>query len=544
VSRRVEQLPPDWVGPEWLKAGRLGAAIDTGHRNWTTLGSLASRRTAIVDQGGLVTPWFGGWSLDWWIGADDRWHFPSTDAGVRQRLIEGTPVVETAMRIPSGDAVQRAYVVRASSRGAVDEWLAVEILNASRVPFALALAVRPYNTEGLALVEEIRLVGETVMVNGTPALSLPAQPRLMAGSTFAEGDSAAVVTSGGATDALSSPLRCPAGLAQAAFLYPLAHTACMRVAMPLSPDRGHRPVRRRRRPASSNESPNPTGLPSSADAARAWQALTRRGLHIDLPPGRLADAIEANRRYLLLFHVGRGAPEWPEAASAVAALDRYGFHDEAAELLAGAFDRRGPDALGAAVWALAEHWRLSGDTDLVTRLAPVVARSVRRIRRARRGSDSKTLWVRRGLLDGAALLSAGGERLGAEAPEAPDHDDIGQLPRLLDAASPTWTWPEAGPTTIEFCSVVRNLLVREAQGGLVLLTRWPDSWLGQAVEVRDAPTHAGLLSYAVRWHGDRPALLWELRRRDTSRPTRLRAPGLDPSWTTDEPDGEVLLAVR
>jgi hypothetical protein len=83
-----------------------------------------------------------------------------------------------------------------------------------------------------------------------------------------------------------------------------------------------------------------------------------------------------------------------------------------------------------------------------------------------------------------------------------------------------------------------------APGHLVLLTRWPNSWLGRALEVRDAPTHAGLLSYAVRWHGDRPALLWELQRRDKAPATHLRAPGLDQSWRTDDPAGEVLLSAR
>jgi hypothetical protein len=502
VSRRVEVLPPSWLGP-----------ADAANRSLTTLGNLGSPRTAVVDQRGLVTPWVGGWSLDWWIGADDRWHFPSSDAGVRQRLIDGTPVVETAMRIPGGDAVHRAYVVRASGPGEVDEWLVVEIHNDSRVPFALALAVRPYHTDGLAQVDEVGLVGETVTVNRKMALLLPGPPRLMAGSTFAQGDSASVVTSGGATETLTWPVRCPTGLAQAAFLYPLAHTARLRVAMPLAPGRDRGPAR--------TEAMSPARLPSAADATRAWQVMTNRGLRLDLPAGRLADAIEANRRYLLLFHAGHPAPAWPQAARAVAALDQYGFHAEAAELLAGALDERRPEAPGAAVWAMAEHRRLSGDTDLVLRLTPAVRRSIRRIERAH-------------------------DRAGAEpfGTEAADRDELGHLPRLLDAASPTWTWPEARATTTEFCSLVRNLLVREAQDRLVLLTLWPDSWLGQALEVRNAPTHAGLLSYAVRWHGDRPALLWELQRRDRSRPTQLSAPGLDQSWSTDQPAGEVLLARR
>ena len=55
--------------------------------------------------------------------------------------------------------------------------------------------------------------------------------------------------------------------------------------------------------------------------------------------------------------------------------------------------------------------------------------------------------------------------------------------------------------------------------------------------MHDAPTRAGRVSYAVRWHGARPALLWEC-----ERPIRLSAPGLDRDWSTTEPRGETLLA--
>ncbi len=64
-----------------------------------------------------------------------------------------------------------------------------------------------------------------------------------------------------------------------------------------------------------------------------------------------------------------------------------------------------------------------------------------------------------------------------------------------------------------------------------------------------APTAHGELSYAVRWHGDRPALLWELVAGDgqtgsgrSGAVVTLRAPGLDETWSTREPRGEALLA--
>src|SRR5947208_1971640 len=199
-TRAAAQLGVDWVWPHWLERQvdpRDPAFVPRGHlpflanltnRNWTMVGNVASPWEAIVDPRGLVTPWYDGWSLDWWVGADDRWHVPSRDAGVRQRLLDAAPVVETAMRVPGGDVIHRAYVVQAD-----EEFVVVEIENASRLPVAIALGVRPYNPEGLAVVERIALHDRTVTVDGLPALLLPRPPSRVSGSTFRQGDSAAVV---------------------------------------------------------------------------------------------------------------------------------------------------------------------------------------------------------------------------------------------------------------------------------------------------------------------------------------------------------------
>jgi hypothetical protein len=140
--------------------------------------------------------------------------------------------------------------------------------------------------------------------------------------------------------------------------------------------------------------------------------------------------------------------------------------------------------------------------------------------------------------------------------EAGDPRALGRLQWLLQAATPTYCWPEAihpqlgsgcmgdghhGWAAADFLSLVRNLLVREVPGGLALCTVLPEGWAGQPIEVQRAPTHHGLISFAVRWHGDRPALLWERTER-TSEPVRLTAPGLDPAWSSTEPRGEALLA--
>ena len=52
-----------------------------------------------------------------WIGADDRWRIPANEVAVRQHRIADAPVVETAMRVPSGDALHRVYGVAGDGDG-------------------------------------------------------------------------------------------------------------------------------------------------------------------------------------------------------------------------------------------------------------------------------------------------------------------------------------------------------------------------------------------------------------------------------------------
>ncbi len=110
------------------------------------------------------------------------------------------------------------------------------------------------------------------------------------------------------------------------------------------------------------------------------------------------------------------------------------------------------------------------------------------------------------------------------------------------APAPTSLPPDLNEA-IELLATMRARLVGDDERGVIALAvDWPDEWLGQPLAVHNAPTREGSLSYAVRWHGARPALLWELdhhpRRGEA---TRMTAPGLDPSWSTTELAGEALL---
>ena len=721
-TRSAAQVGTDWVWPHWLERqldptspsfvprGHLPFLTNVTARNWTMVGNIGSPHEAIVDPRGLVTPWYDGWSLDWWVGAEDRWHLPSREPAVRQRLLAGAPVVETAMRVPGGDVLHRAYAIRSAPADGAEELVVVEIENATPVPVALAVAVRPYNPEGLAVIERIALHGrsggakETVTVDGRVALLLPRPPNRVAASTFHHGDVATTVLAGDAGSSFPGALRCEAGLASAAFVYPLPHRATLTFLIPLSPPhRTRRGGLARRRAAAAPAAPS--AVPSAAQVANGWKAHAARGMRLVLPDTRLSAAVEANRRFLLLLHDGDGITPGPatyhrfwfrDAAYLLGALDRYGYAAEVAEVLASYPGRQRSDGLffsqsrewdanGAALHAIGEHWRLHRDRSAIEGLGPVVAAGAEWIERKRSGSRSggrrgtgtdgllpagisaehlgpfdifywDDLWGLRGMLDAAEVLDALGEgdaaadtraaagrfrtdidaslagvaaRLGTAAmPAGPnrrvDPGAIGSLaacwplrlmaaddPRvaatvaeidarfclgpaffqgishtglatyltlqlafvelevgdrraldrldwLLSVATPTWTWPEAvhprldggcmgdghhGWAAADLLTFVRNLLVREtSDGGLALCSLVPHDWLGQQVEVHDAPTHHGLFSFALRWHGDRPALLWELQPHDGATAVRITAPGLDRSWSTTELRGDALLA--
>ena len=709
-SRAAPQIRPDWLWPYWLERqldptseaftprGHLAFMQNVTARNWTAVGNLWSPWEAIVDPTGLVTPWFDGWSLDWWVGVDDAWRFPSRDHTIEQQLYDGKPIVETRLDVDHGrPVVQRVYAEVIGGAGG-GEVAVVELENRSGRPVEIAAALRPYNPEGLAVISNIEIDHEQVTVGRKAlALLLPSQPKAIALSTFLHGDVANHVQAGLTRGSRSTSVHDPAGLATGAFVYDLPAGESLRFALPLLPGEEQK---RRRGPIERFKRWPEIHVPlrSARQVADAWEAPLSHGLDVELPDDELQEAVDANRAYQLLLHDPGSITPGPftyhrfwfrDAAYQVVALDRWGFHDEARDVLTSFPGRqradgffysqwREWDANGAAIWAIAEHHRLTRDDDLLESLAPAVAKGARWITRKRRdrASDDPALrgllpagisaehlgpfdyyywddfWALRGLNDAAYVgyqvgdLDAAREaEIAAESLRAdlvsslervarrigrrvipagprrgPDAGMIGSLAAceplrvfdadddwivntaevirerfvlgdafyqsishtglgtyltlqlaavelasgdarawrrfrwMLDAATPTWTWPEAvhpqldggcmgdghhGWAAADFLSFLRNVLVQDARDGAIeVLTLLPDEWYGERISVRDAPTHRGPLTYTLTWDADRPVLRWEFDRPGAV----LRAPGLDPQWSSDEQTGEVTLA--
>jgi hypothetical protein len=229
----------------------------------------------------------------------------------------------------------------------------------------------------------------------------------------------------------------------------------------------------------------PSGLPSARQVANGWITLTGQASQLTLPDASAAGVVAA-RCELALGCIAHG-------------------DDDAAGFLLG----------------LAELARMGERLDpWLPELSQAVERLVRR-----------PGWDVSAALDAAArVLHAAGE------PRA-----LGDLQRLrhhrmeriggADTADPL-----EPPEGVRFIAWLERRLARD---GAVLPGGFPPGWLGVNFDVRTIPIAvATTLSYAIRWHGERPALLWEL----AGEPVRLSAPVIDPDWSTTEPSGEALLA--
>jgi hypothetical protein len=372
-------------------------------------GVLGQAWRATVTDRGAVVPWDGSSPLDWHVAADDRWHSPSAEAAVRQVRLSGTPVFETRMRVPGGDAVQRVWSV-ADAGG----WTVVEVANESPLPFACAFT------------------REDVWTSRPPA-EVPVEG-----------------------------IDLPAG----SVVVPVGHRTTATVGLRHSAD----------------AKGLPRGYPRADAVARGWLSLSQRASRLDLPEDGPVDAVVAARCDLLL-----GArPDRDD--------DPAGFLLSVTELVRlGELDDAAAGALAADVAIAAEQ----------------VARH--------------QSWDSAAALDGAAMvLAAAGE---PSAVRDVARITVGRTSARL---------PATPPGGIRAVAAVERRL---AQGPVLFPEGIPNPWRGSGIEAHGLAAGPGTrLSFAVRWHGERPAVLWEIE----GEAMALSAPAVDPTWRTNEPSGEAL----
>jgi len=438
--------------------------------------------TAIVDRHGRVGAIDGGWWVEWGVGAADRWRVAHDEVAVRQSRVADAPVYETWMRVPSGDVVQRV----ASANDGLGRVLVLDFENLSADAVAVAVAGRVAASATVSgdadavVLDGIEWIRGERPAGGVTAVVGDPWPQVIAGPDTARVEAAGAEASG-------------------ALVLALPHRQRVQVHVLLEGDFPVRPV-------------------TPDEISAGWRTVTAGALSIQVPD---ADLGEAWDRILPDLIVQAGSDDPRVAAEAAVVLDVAGLHDEA-------------DRARATVVAAAESGALSG-VDAAAGLRALASRDLLA------GRES-------GLAELAgALVAVAGSAL--------DPETLRQVARALEAVAPdaaadarsaaervSGRFSPSSPA-VEAASRVLSLVIDSSDAAVVdLLPEVPEAWLGQPVDVRSCGTANGRVSFSVRWHGARPALLWE--RIGGSDAVELRCPGLDPQWSSLERSGEALLAER
>ena len=457
---------------------------------------------AAADRAGTIALLDAGWRVGWAVGAGDRWHVAAQEAAVRSRLVDGMPVTATAMRVPGGDVIQRAAAVRDAAGRAV----VLEFVNETPEPVSLALAV-----SGSIATAQVR--GSRLLADRRVALELDRTPG--GAAAVSDGDVWRAVRAG--PPAGDCEARSRSGLAAAAVLVPLATGVPLRATVPV--DGG------------------PVAVRPPEQTAAGWLAVVARAASVTLPDEA---AERAWRRGTAAGILAAGGSDAAAASRAAVALDRVGLPDEAdrgRDVVLRSWERSRLSAADAAAGlrALASRRLRSGRVSGLAELAgPLAAAAGDRL-------DAVTLEQVAAALEPEAPAAARDARrllATATSPASAAVDDS-SVDNLTETVRRSVDFGGDGLAGVE---ALLDCLVAETPDHLVMGPALPRAWQGASVDARSLVTRHGVVSFSLRWHDARPALLWELqpvRAIDLPGPT-MRC-GLDESWTSDAPSGEALL---
>ena len=467
---------------------------------------------AEADRAGTLALAGARWRVGWAVGAADRWHIAAQEAAARSRLVDDMPVTATAMKVPGGDVVLRA----AAGRAGAGRVVVLEFTNHTPEPVSLAVAVT-------GSINAAAARGSRLLVDGRIAVDLGRAP----GGTAAveDGDPWPAVWAEPAPG--DRRTRSRAGLAAAAAVVPLAPRVPLRVTVPVEGGSA----------ADGSASEGRVGKTVALEQiASGWRAVVERAASVEPPDDT---AVRAWRRGIAASVLAAGGSDPVSAARAAVVLDRAGLPDEAdrareALVAAAEYAVVAPPVATGALRALASrrlrHGRVSGLAELAGPLVEAAGDDL----------DSLTLEQVAAVLETEAPAAArDARRLLAETRSAPSMPGTAtNADGLAAAVRDSLAFGGDGLAGIE---ALLACLVAESPDHLAMLPVLPEAWKGAAVDARALATRHGTLSFAVRWHGPRPAVLWDLQpRRDEDPVVTLRC-GPDDSWATESRAGEALL---
>ena len=299
INTRAIQNNLDWVWPYWVERqfnpsdpSFIPRAfsithVNLTHRNWTALGRPDLAHYPIVDPRGLVTPFFDGWSLDVWLLPENApFLIPSRLPQVDQSL-ELDPDMRITTACRDGENKLETRVALNGSRSGLLELTA---RGSSPAGGWLVVALRPYNPEGVRLVEHIETHGTGWLVDGKARIDLSPVPERVLFSDYREGDVLGKLDSPGKGPDRGS-VRCPVGMATAAALFPIQPGDCCEILARVPLDMNNGPGR---------EDVSEKGISPS----EAWSSSRSGVARLCVPDRRMHSLFKTSLHTLILLSAG------------------------------------------------------------------------------------------------------------------------------------------------------------------------------------------------------------------------------------------------
>ena len=497
----------------------------------TPIGVVRAGAIATVDDRAVIRRKGSEITTRLWVSGVDRWRVTESEPTLRRRTVGDAPVVEWSVRVPGGDVSWSTFGF-VPAGGSDAPAIALSAHNESSEPVAVALVMGPVGT---AEVQRDALV-----VDGRVTARFARAPRGLVRAPSAEALAARLSELSG-SDAADVE-RSDAGQGEwVAAVAHHAHTARFEIEVGDGDAWGE-------------TFPVP---PEATQVATGSATHAERGLQLRPADEAVAAAWRRATTTLALHGAHVVAAAVPAVGAAVA---RLGWREDAVELARRAIAAQaGSGAVGSTLddtidavdlWASTIGLDLTeeGNATMVLPLAGA-AGWLGRGRTRRSMTPEQAARASTALTRAAAAMLRAGEDVAARDVRTVAESIAAKGAASEAATSPT---PSAGavsavldadgdPVALARWVVAQiDAHVRCTADGVDVLTGWTPDTAGAPVEVHDADTPWGRVGYAVRWHGRRPALLWEVA--DAIGDVTWRSTTIDPEWSSSEPSGEALLA--
>jgi hypothetical protein len=397
----VKQYDPN--STSFIPRSHSGLSINITNRNWTAAGNMECANEPIVDPAGLIMPFRNGWSIDFWLQVDDEIFFPSYAKDVKQRLINDLPVVENSYSFNSIEFTQTVY--------SQDSILQAEVKLSKhwekKGKCRLILSIRPFNPEGISLVNEITYIEDDNCFHvDDKKIFLSTEPKLVYCSDYNEGDSVKILQSEKEINKYSS--HCSYGLANAIAVFEISEEDnYIYFHVPLAEGNAHSSIKSNKGLFNGdNKVPDFT----KEDVLARWELLLGEGTQFNIPDNEMTSVIRTSLSTLLMFIDNNSITPGPftyhqfwfrDAAFMLSALDTFNYTHYTEGIIKNfpAYQERDGyfrsqkgewDSNGQAVWMIYRHFLVTGNTNLLKELFPSMVRGIKWIDNKRvRNSGAK-----------------------------------------------------------------------------------------------------------------------------------------------------------